>query len=95
MLAAAGLVLKKIQGHAGTRHTVSGILTGQVNSYHDYVCLAESAHITVMARAPDGVIEAATFEGEKRMGIMWHPERDPEFNERDMQMISAFFSGEQ
>jgi len=95
MLVAAGLDLHKMNGHAGTRHDVSGILTGLVNSYHDYVCLTENTRITVMARGPDGVIEAATFQGEKRMGIMWHPERESEFDERDMQMISDFFSGEQ
>lgn len=94
MLAAAGLDLHRVTGHAGARHSVEGTITGYVNSYHDYACVAENAHVNVLARAPDGVIEAATFRGQKRMGIMWHPEREPEFKERDVQIIRDFFSGE-
>ncbi|CAI2488631.1 gamma-glutamyl-gamma-aminobutyrate hydrolase family protein [Serratia plymuthica] len=94
MLAAAGLDLHRVTGHVGAGHSIEGTITGHVNSYHDYACVAENAHVSVLARAPDGIIEAATFRGQKRMGIMWHPEREPEFKERDVQIIRDFFSGE-
>lgn len=94
MLVAAGLDLHRVTGHVGGEHSVEGTITGHVNSYHNYACVAENAHVSVLARAQDGVIEAATFRGHKRMGIMWHPEREPEFKERDMQIIRDFFSEE-
>ncbi len=63
--------------HLGDRvHHVEGeIGKGEVVSYH-HQALATPGRLTVTARAPDGVIEAAEDPDRYHyVGVQWHPER--------------------
>ena len=93
----AGGSLKPIADHVRRRHplTVEGsrwLKSGagfDVNSYHGDG-IDDPGSMKVVARAPDGSIEAA--ETEMRLGIMWHPERESPFRESDLQLFREFFA---
>lgn len=59
-------------------HSILGVDTLTVNSYHHQAVDKVGANLVVAAHAPDGVIEALEWPGE-RFGIFvqWHPERMP------------------
>lgn len=57
-------------------YTIFGADTIGVNSFHHQAIKALSPHLTVCARANDGVIEAV-YDPQKPfvIGVQWHPER--------------------
>lgn len=60
-------------GHA--EHPVDGELRGIVHSHHRQAII-EPAGLSVIARAPDGVIEAVRDDDRRFcLGVQWHPER--------------------
>jgi putative glutamine amidotransferase len=77
-------------GHEGPEphHTISleansrlsqlaGVSEIRVNSSHHQSVLASGKNLRVVARAPDGVIEAIEWTGDSNWvtGVQWHPER--------------------
>ena len=89
-----GGALERREGHAGTRHTVSGSLVGarrEVNSYHDHVIPPEGlgAELEVAARAGDGTVEALSHARLPWLGILWHPEREQPPKEDDRRLIDT------
>jgi len=93
----AGGSLNSISGHVRQRHpitiTASRWLEAHaglhVNSYHGDG-IADPGSMTVAARAADGSIEAA--ESGRRLGIMWHPERESPFRKEDLDLFRTFFA---
>ena len=86
--------LLKIDGHCKTRHNISGesgILSREVNSYHNFGITKGTLgkNLQPMAFAPDGSIEAIKHLIYPWMAFMWHPEREIEFNNNDLEIISA------
>lgn len=70
-------VLEDADVHKDDRvHGVEGSIgTGLVTSWH-HQALAEAGRLEVVARAPDGVIEAvADTDRPFCVGVQWHPER--------------------
>ena len=66
--------------HWDTRsHTVEGELgAGEVHSHHRQA-LVDAGAMRVIARAPDGVIEAVASDNRPfYIGVQWHPERTPD-----------------
>ncbi len=63
----------------GRRHEVSGSLgSGTVHSRH-HQAMRDPGTLTVVAEAPDGVIEAVSDPTARfRIGVQWHPERSGE-----------------
>lgn len=49
----------------------------RVNSSHHQSILEPGRHLRVVARAPDGVVEAVEWTGDSNwvLGVQWHPER--------------------
>jgi putative glutamine amidotransferase len=87
----AGATLTGARGHVRTRHQLSGAIGGSANSYHT-VCLAFCPEpFRVMARSEDGAIEAMAHARLPWEGWMWHPERESEFDPRDIQRLTALF----
>jgi gamma-glutamyl-gamma-aminobutyrate hydrolase PuuD len=80
----AGVVLVPVSGHVRIRHQLTGSITGSVNSYHNIALSACPKGFTVLARSEDGEIEAIRHEHLPWEGWMWHPERDTEFDDRDV-----------
>ena len=60
----------------GGEHDIDGVLgTGSVHSHHRQA-LVDPGTLEVVARAPDGVIEAVRDANRpERLGVQWHPER--------------------
>jgi putative glutamine amidotransferase len=93
----AGGSLNSISGHVSQRHPImiaeSRWLAAHaglhVNSYHGDG-IEDPGSMTVAARAADGSIEAA--ENDRRLGIMWHPERESPFREEDLDLFRRFFT---
>lgn len=71
-----GGTLRKIDGHVGVIHHVSGTFQGQTNSFHEWAIDSVGKGLTVEAISNDGAVEALANNNLSIMGIMWHPERD-------------------
>ena len=86
--------LIKIDGHCKTRHYISGgsgISSREVNSYHNFGITKGTLgnNLKPIAFAPDGSIEAIKHIIYPWMAFMWHPEREIEFNNNDLEIISS------
>jgi putative glutamine amidotransferase len=76
ILSAKGAVATEISNHAGTRHSLSGTISGEVNSFHDLGFTSVPNGFEVLSTAADGSIEAVYCSKSNWLGIMWHPERE-------------------
>ena len=83
----AGVYLKPIHNHVATRHQISGIIKGEVNSYHGFSLTSCPPDFTVLARSEDGEIEAIRHVQLPWEGWMWHPERETNFVHHDLQRL--------
>lgn len=84
--------LKKVNGHAATRHIIKGIEgEKEVNSFHNS-CVAELPK-TLMATASsaDGVIEELRHRDLPIYGIMHHPEREKHHIDENSRYIKGIF----
>jgi N5-(cytidine 5'-diphosphoramidyl)-L-glutamine hydrolase len=88
----SGGSLKPVEGHVRTRHSLSGEITANVNSYHDLALSDCPAGFEVTARSEDGEIEAISHTQHKWQGWMWHPEREPDFALHDIERLTELFS---
>lgn len=88
-----GGTLKRVDGHASTRHRVR--IDGQdaeVNSYHNWSIDGLPPDCTAWATADDGSVEAFRHDREILTGLMWHPEREPSYAERDLAVIRSLLA---
>jgi len=83
----AGASLCKVSGHVRTRHVLQGERSGSVNSFHDFSLAGCPSGFEVLARAEDGGIEAIRNLTLPWQGWMWHPEREKNFVERDIENL--------
>ena len=86
-----GVRLNKVTGHVRTRHFLSGIITGEVNSYHDYSLTTCPDQFQVLAESQDRSIEAIRHLYLPWEGWMWHPEREVSFRSEDIERIKELF----
>ena len=89
----AGTGLRPVDGHVRTRHLVTGELSGVVNSFHAFALSACPEGFEVTARSVDGEIEAMRHLSAPWEGWMWHPEREPVFDPRDLAGVRRLFGG--
>jgi len=90
--------LVPITGHVAQKHCIVSEnplqydLPTTVNSYHNYGISAESLAepLTAIAHDDSGNIEAFIAKGSKVLGIMWHPERETPFIDKDINLIRRF-----
>lgn len=85
--------LVNVQKHVAVRHTVRGEgYNYEVNSFHNQGCLKiKSPILTAEMISDDGVIEMVRHQECPILGIMWHPEREEVFTERDIQNVRNLF----
>lgn len=81
MLAVAGgATLRPVTGHVsrvhGLRDAVGG-LPAEVNSFHRMSIDRLGDTQEVLARSPEGLVEALRMTDMAAAGVMWHPERPP------------------
>ncbi|XDZ65392.1 gamma-glutamyl-gamma-aminobutyrate hydrolase family protein [Alphaproteobacteria bacterium LSUCC0684] len=89
----AGATFHRVSGHVRTRHQLSGEISTEVNSYHNYSLTDCPSDFEVMARSEDGEIEAIRHRVLPWEGWMWHPEREDHFVADDNYRIKALFGG--
>jgi len=86
--------LLKIDGHCKTRHNISGesgILSREVNSYHNFGLRNCPEKFNILAMTDDGFIEAISHKSLPWEGWMWHPERELIFNDIDQKRLNNLF----
>lgn len=85
----AGGSLKPVAGHVRATHRLSGDIAGSANSYHGYALSGCPAGFEVTAVSEDGEIEAIRHVEMPWEGWMWHPERERDFDPRDINRLKA------
>lgn len=91
-----GVRLEKIPGHVRVR--IPLIFSAQpqqkweVNSFHDWGSRTSVKELEVVAKAPDGVIKFIQHQDKNIRGIMWHPERETSWQEKDLELFAQTFS---
>lgn len=92
--------LKKIKGHAGTRHPLIAEnfnknfeIPKEVNSFHNYGVPREylGQGLISLAHDTEDNIEAMYQQKDKVHAIMWHPERESSPLKSDCEMIKRHF----
>jgi len=86
-----GAALEVISGHANSIHAISFTIKGSVarsksvNSYHNFGFKTCPKSYNVVAISDDGCIEAMRHKFHNWEGWMWHPERERQFEEFDLE----------
>lgn len=88
----AGTALKLVDRHVRTRHRLTGQITAEVNSYHGFALADCPAGFSVLARSEDGEIEAIRHDKLPWEGWMWHPEREAEFAQHDIERLKGLLA---
>lgn len=96
----AGTELARLEGHVATRHQLSrdrlaDAWPGNVNSFHNWGFHSAPAEFEILARAPDGSVEAMRHPALPWEGWMWHPEREAIFAPDDISRFRRLVLGKQ
>ena len=89
--------LCQVVNHVSTYHKLISndplFMNRNVNSYHNYGILENNIAINLLpiAISSDGVVEAFKHINLPWLGIMWHPERNMEFDKKDKLLIRKHF----
>lgn len=86
-----GVELHPVNGHVGTRHKITGQITSEVNSYHQFSLSNATSNFKVIARSEDSEIEAIRHVSLPWEGWMWHPEREQFFSQQDIIRLKLLF----
>ena len=88
-----GGTLKKIKNHVNQKHEIysNNNFPKEVNSYHDYGIKKLGKNFKIIAQTFDNEIEAIEHKKFPWLGLMWHPERDKNFNIKTIKIIKKFF----
>lgn len=95
-----GAKLHRISEHAGVRHYLTSVsdselqplLNEEVNSYHDYAFLAHQLPSNLVAIAQVGdIVEVFRHSDFPVYGLMWHPEREVNFSDTDINFFRRCF----
>lgn len=81
-----GVPLQKIEGHVRSRHL------NERNSFHDFGSYETVEPLEILERAEDGIVEAIWHTKKPLIGMMWHPEREESFDDRDRQLFKGYYS---
>ena len=104
LVASLGGSLVAIDGHAAEKHAIVAApevpkdLDAQwftrdfVPSFHDWGVSDLPAGMKALAFDIEGHVEACISECWQALGLLWHPERNPESDERDIALIQQFLA---
>lgn len=93
MATRSGAKLKRVSGHTNSRHRITGKITREVNSYHQYGFYDCPSDYDVLSKSADGVIKAIRHLSLPWEGWMWHPEREEEFSTEDVERLQKLVEG--
>ena len=92
--------LDRISSHVASRHSVSicfdnsgQFASNDVNSFHEWGISTHSLAKQLVPCAFDNnnYVEAARHEKLNWLGVMWHPEREKNFQQLDLEIIRKLF----
>jgi|688.fasta_scaffold169066_3 gamma-glutamyl-gamma-aminobutyrate hydrolase PuuD len=86
-----GSRLIQVPNHASVRHKIIGESIRIVNSFHNYGLQDCPKNFRITYKSEDGNIEAIDHKDLSISGIMWHPERNEEFDALDLQLVKRLF----
>lgn len=87
-----GGVLEQLVGHAGVSHPLQGKdARERVNSYHNFGFRQSHPDLAVLSVALDESIEAVAHKRYPIFGVMWHPERNEQFDPSDIEFFQSVF----
>jgi gamma-glutamyl-gamma-aminobutyrate hydrolase PuuD len=89
----AGSSLVEVSGHVRARHKVEGIITEEVNSFHNKALSACPLGYQATSRSEDGVLESICHKSLPWEGWMWHPERDQAFSQTFLARFQGMLAG--
>ncbi|HLU06901.1 MAG TPA: gamma-glutamyl-gamma-aminobutyrate hydrolase family protein [Woeseiaceae bacterium] len=96
-----GGTVRPVTGHVATRLRLVGpwaadLGYSEINSYHNFAITPETLghDLRALASTADGVIKAIQHRTLPWLGIMWHPEREPELLRADARLITRVFDRE-
>ena len=94
--------MSKIKNHVATKHVIKidkspkfanfkNLIEKKVNSFHNYGIKNEelSKKFSCLASSSN-FVEAAINKKNSQLGIMWHPEREKKFNNKDILLFKKF-----
>lgn len=81
----SGVGLRSVHGHVNCRHQVFGMVSDDVNSFHNYSLESCPSGFTILAKSENEEIEAIRHLSLPWEGWMWHPERETPFSGRDLE----------
>ena len=92
--------LSPIDGHVAIRHGLDfdrnyqDMICSEVNSYHGWAIYPSdlAKGLKAIAHDSDGNVEAFIHSEKRVGGLMWHPEREPEFHQKDQNFIQSIIS---
>lgn len=86
--------LSKVANHVATKHNLKSLINNEifekkVNSYHRWGIANDdlSGELNAIAVDEQGNIEAFIDNTKSILGIMWHPEREKPFSQKDINLI--------
>jgi N5-(cytidine 5'-diphosphoramidyl)-L-glutamine hydrolase len=90
--------LEQVEGHRATRHTLDiiedykALMEPSVNSYHQWGIPSTGLATGLNAFAKDslGYVEGFTHTEYRLAGMMWHPEREQPFKQKDLALMKRF-----
>ena len=89
--------IRRVENHVRKNHKIFGPLTQKKNitikCYHNFGIknVDLSKKFNILATTKDGCIECYNDKDNKRMGIMWHPERYKILRNFDKKLLKRFF----
>ena len=87
-----GAKLEPIKNHVRTRHKIYGkIERDEVNSYHNFGLFELPECLEELGKTFDNSTEIFRHKNLKIMAIAWHPEREKNFLEEDIELLQNFF----
>ncbi len=81
-------------------HSITGILSGEINSYHHQAALTVADDLMISGRSTDGVVESLEWKDKTNKSflllVQWHPERmNDKENPFTKNICTAFFTAVQ
>jgi putative glutamine amidotransferase len=73
---------------------IVGRLSAMVNSTHHQAIERPGQGLDVMARAPDGIVEAVSYSNPSHwmIGVQWHPERSLDYDDFSRKLFASFIA---
>ncbi len=87
----AGEKLHPVSGHIGTKIKIKGQINREIKCFHGFSISKCPKDYEVLAYSLDGEIEAIKHKSLPWEGWMWHPERENQFLNEDINRIKRLF----